>query len=260
MKLDFGNIGNNHINTGSVFFLYGNFKRSFEVFCDFIVEKSKHKFDGAEIYVNWCSVNECEKILRSQCDLFGNNINIFCIRNVEDGHFNKLSDFFKSISSIFILESGDYRKSKIVTEHFTRDKNVHAIPSFKNDATLISLCKLLIPQVTSQAIYRNIVTIINDTDEGLVSLFKKISLLLESGDEKLLQEYITYKSSFLQNMDFIPFARYLMKLAIKEKIFGKKQDFSPINLSKKSMLEKLLHAEINQKIGTPLTKNVLNSP
>ncbi len=259
MKQDFGNIDDSHINAGSTFFLYGNFKRSFEVFCDFVAEKSKYKFDSAEISVNWCSVNECEKIISNQCDLFGNNLNIFCIRNIEDSHFDKLSAFFKSVSSIFILESGDYRKSKTITEHFTRDKNIYAIPSFKNDATLMSLCKLLIPEVASQSIHREIVKIINDTDEGLISLFKKISLLLVSENEKLLQEYITYKSSFLQNMEFIPFARYLMKLSIKEKIFDKKQDvLSPIDLSKKFMLEKLLQAEINQKIGTPLTKNVLS--
>ncbi|MBR1734702.1 MAG: hypothetical protein IJ730_04560 [Alphaproteobacteria bacterium] len=258
MKLDFGNINDTHLKIGSVFFLYGNFKRTFDVFCDFISEKIKYKYYEASLTVNFCSINECEKIINNQCDLFGNNINIFCIKNIEDNHIEKLSHFFTSINCIFILESGDYKKSKSITDNFTRDKNIYAVPSFKNDSTIISLCKLFLPQKNAIPLYQDIVKIINNTDEELISLFKKISLLISSGDEKLLKEYITYKNSFTQNLDFIPFARYLMKLALKEKIFEKKQTFVSNDLSKKSVIEKLLQAEINQKVGTPVTKNILN--
>lgn len=259
MKLDFGNINENNFHVGSVFFLYGNFKRSFDVFCDFLTEKLKTKFDDAELTVNYCSVAECVKIINAQCDLFGNNLNLFCIRGIEDNHLDKLTPLFSSVSSVFVLESGDYRKSKSITDYFIKSRDAYAVASFKNDATLISLCKLFLPIDTSAAIYREIVEIINDTDEGLISLFKKISLLLVSQDEKLLQDYITYKTSFLQNMDFIPFARYLEKLAVKEKLFDKKQEFLQTNLSQKHIIEKLLKAEINQKIGTPLTKSFLES-
>ncbi len=259
MKLDFGNINESNFNVGSVFFLYGNFKRSFDVFCDFLTEKLKTKFYGAELNVNYCSVVECTKIINAQCDLFGNNLNLFCIRNVEDNHLDKLTPLFSSVNSIFVLESGDYRKSKSITDYFTKNRDAYAVASFKNDATLMSLCKLILPIDTSTTICREIVRIINDTDEGLISLFKKISLLLVSQDEKLLQDYITYKTSFLQNMDFIPLARYLAKLALKAKVFDKKQEFVKTDLSQKHVIEKLLKAEINQKIGTPLTKSVLEN-
>lgn len=259
MKLDFGKINENNFNVGSVFFLYGNFKRSFDVFCDFLTEKLKTKFDGTELTVNYCSVAECAKIISAQCDLFENNLNLFCIRGVEDNHLDKLTPLFSSVSSIFVLESGDYRKSKSITDYFIKSRDAYAIASFKNDATLMSLCKLLLPTDTPAAIYREIVKIINDTDEGLISLFKKISLLLISQDEKLLQDYMTYKTSFLQNMDFIPLARYLAKLVVREKVFDKKQEVVHANLSQKHIIEKLLKAEINQKIGTPLTKSFLES-
>ena len=54
-------------------------------------------------------------------------------------------------------------------------------------------------------------------------------------------------------------ARYLAKLAVKAKVFDKKQEFVQTDLSRKHIIERLLKAEINQKIGTPLTKSVLEN-
>lgn len=259
MKIEFGSINESHFKTGSVFFLFGNFKRSFDVFCDFATEKVKNMLPGSDVIVNYVPISECSKIISNQCDLFGTTIHIFCIRNIEDSHLEKLTSLFKeSSNNIFILESGDFRKSKSITDRFSKDSSIYALASFKNDLTIKSLCKLFLPKVPAK-FYGDITKIINETDEGLVSLFKKMSLLFDSGNEKLLQEYVTYKTSFLQNMDFIPLARYLMKSAIKEKILDKKQPFAPINLSEKCIIGRLLRAEINQKIGVPLTKSVLDN-
>ncbi|MDR1561079.1 MAG: hypothetical protein LBS23_01855 [Holosporaceae bacterium] len=258
MKIEFGNINDNHINSGKIFYLYGNYKKTFGVFCDFLREKFRNKFAFSfeNIEVFHVSVAECIKTINSQCDLFGNKISFFCIRNIEDNHMDKLTPLFHSKNNIFILESGDYGKSKKATEHFTKSADVYAVASFRNDITMASLCRLMLPSISSSMCHE-IIKIINDTDEDLSSLFKKISLLFEGQNSEFLKEYTTYKQSFLQDMDFIPLVRYLMKLAIKEKISHKKQTFLQLNLSKKDTLKKLIKAEINQKIGTPLTKNFL---
>lgn len=112
MRLDFGSINEDRFNSGSVFFLYGNFKRSFDVFCDFTAEKLKKKFISAKLCVRCYSTTACIKAADNQYGLFGDSLNLFCVRGVEDNHFDKLSSFFSFANSIFILECGDYKKSK----------------------------------------------------------------------------------------------------------------------------------------------------
>jgi rubrerythrin len=260
MKIDFGNINDNHIKAESIFYLYGNCKRTFGVFCDFILEKLKNKFSISmnDVEIFYVSASECVKIVNSQCDLFGTKISFFCVKNVEDGHADKLLQIFGNKNNVFVLESGDYIKSKSVTENFTKNANIYAVASFKNDITMLSLCKMLLPSVPS-SVHREIVQIMNETDEDFTSLFKKISLLLNEQDSKLLKEYVTYRRSFLQDLDFIPLTRYLLRLSLKEKLGGKKQDFLKLDLSKKDAIETLIKAEIGQKISTPLPKSVIYS-
>ncbi|GHU11330.1 hypothetical protein FACS189449_02560 [Alphaproteobacteria bacterium] len=255
MKLEFKNINDSHIADGRVFYLFGNYKKSFGVFCDFVLEKfmSKYKCSGENIDIFQGSVADSIKSINGQCDLFGSKITFFCIKNVEDSHLDKLSPFLGIERNVFILESGDYGKSKKITDYFQKSR-FFAVASFKNDMTLFSLCKMLIPTVP-QSIATEIIKIINDTDEDLRSLFKKISILVEANDDKLLKEYVTYKSTFFQQFDFIPMVRYLLNTAIKEKIHGRKQE--NIDLSKKGLTQFLLEAEISQKLGKNFEKSYL---
>jgi hypothetical protein len=228
------------------------------MFCDFLVEKFKNKFgrDSENIEIFHVNVSECINIVNSQCDLFGTNVGFFCVRNVEDSHQDKLTPLFGTANNIFVLESGDYMKSKKITEHFTKSNDIYAVASFKNDITLLSLCKMILPTTPTQ-LHREVIKVINDTDEELGSLFRKISLLLEGENKELLKEYTTYKQSFLQDMDFIPFVRYLLRLAIKEKIYEKKQTFLDLNLSKNNSIETLIKAEIIQKFLANFSKNYI---
>jgi hypothetical protein len=259
MKIDFPNINDGHINIPKVFYLYGNCKRTFGIFCDFIIGKFKNKFsissDNTEIFN--VPISECVGAVNSQCDLFGTKINFFCVRNIEDNHEGKLAALFGTANNIFILESGDYLKSKKITENFLKNPNVLSLPSFNNDITFNSLCKMLLPKL-SFAVRGEIVRIINDTDEDLSSLFKKISLLTEDQNEDILKDYTAFKrQTFLHDFDFIPLARYLLKMSIKEKISGKKQTFPNTNLSKKNLVEKLLRAEIKQKTVIAFPKSYI---
>jgi succinate dehydrogenase flavin-adding protein (antitoxin of CptAB toxin-antitoxin module) len=243
------NINDTHINIPKIFFLYGNYKKTFGAFCDFIIEKFRKKFQlsAGDIDIFYMSVAECVGTVNSQCDLFGTKISFFCLRNIEDNHEGKLSPFFGTPNNIFILESGDYMKCKKITENFAKNPNIISIPSFKNDITLNSFCKMLLPKL-SATMYREIIRIINETDEDLSSLFKKISLLTENQGEEILKEYATFKQhSFLYDFDLIPLVRYLSKLSIKEKLGGKKQNFPNTDLLKKNLIEKLITAEIKQK-------------
>ncbi len=256
MKIDFANISDIHIEPGKVFYLYGNYKKTFDVFCDFIIEKFKNKFKCAKVDVFHISFSEYMKIKDEQCDLFETQTSFFCIKNIEDNHIDNFRKLFSHSSDIFVLDSGDYRKSKKVNDFCLKQDGINAIASFKNNSTLLSLCKMLFPAV-SAAVHYEIAKIINNTDEELFSLLRKISILLDEGNLELLKQYTIYKQSFLQDMDFIPLARYLLRLSIQEKIYDKKHEFITLNLLKENAIEDLIKSEIYHKIGIVLEKSHL---
>lgn len=252
MKTEFANIRS--INTSSVFYLYGNYKRTFFLFCNFVIDKIKAANPAASVNVHYCNVTECSKIMSSQCDLFGETINIFCIRGIEDSHLDKLVPMFEFEESVFVLESGDYAKSKKITAEFTKSSRVSAVASFKNDVTLMSLCRLILPKTPPQ-VHKEIIDVINRTDENLNSLFTKISLLLEDNSELSFSEYETSQRSFINDLEFIPFLRYALKASIKAKLTG--NNFSELNLSKEDIIESLLNAELKYKYLQNLPKSYL---
>lgn len=265
MKFDFSSINQSHIRVGSAFLLFGNFKHSFEVFCAFVHRSVLSQFGrDNQINIHCCSMNDCYQFLKNRCDLFGNCIEIFCVRNVEDARLEKLQQVLLSENCIFIFEAGEFQKSKNVTDYFSKNRGMYAIFSFKNDITLISLCKLLLPESIPTEIHHEIVNLLKNTDEPLVSFFEKINLLLSNAgvdikkNKDILREYITYKASFLQNLEFIPLARYFQKLAIKEKFLDKKRTSTDIpGLSQRMAIEKKLKLEIIQKTKMQLPKSVL---
>ncbi|MDR2681851.1 MAG: hypothetical protein LBB29_02290 [Holosporaceae bacterium] len=255
MKLEFKNINDSHITAKSVFYLYGNYKKTLGVFCDFILEKfmACYQCPAENIDVFSGSVTECLKSMSEQCDLFNNRVVCFCMRGVEDSHLEKISPLLEREGNIFILESGDYAKSKKITDYFQKSK-FPAVASFKSDITLYSLCRMLIPAAPS-SVTAEIVKIINNSDEDLRSLFKKISILVDAHDYDLLQEYVTYKSTFFQQLDFIPMVRYMLNMAIKEKIYERKQE--GMSFSRNNIVQSLLKSEISQKFGKNLGKSYL---
>lgn len=261
MKIDFSNFNSDFVRDGAVFFLFGNFKRSFEVFCEFVISKIRAKFETSGLNIHYCALQDASKILQNRCDLFGNDFDVFCIRGIEDQHLSKLTSLFSEHNCIFILEAGDFRKSKEATDFFRENKNTFAIASFLNDIGLMSLCKMLLPRGTSTAVCRKVAELMSNTDESLISFFKKINLLIESTESNdinnVLQKYTTYKMSFIQKMDFIPLLKYLQKLAVKEKICLKKAQFYDMNLSRNGVLEEFIKYEINYKLGIQLPKSLL---
>jgi hypothetical protein len=253
MKTDFRYIQDKHVDAGSIFYLYGNYKKTFVAFCDFVCEKLYRK--GLKVALHFCSVDECLGIANEQCELFEPRINCFCIRNVEDRHLKKISTLFSESSNVFVLESGDYAKSKEITAHFLAHNKVLALPSFRNDITLRSLCQMLLPGV-SPSVSGEIVKIIGETDEEPSSFFKKISLLLEV-DADGLKKYRIHGRSFMEELDFIPLIRYFLQSILKEKIFERKQMEPRVNIPHEKAIRLLLTAEIKRKLGLEVGKSYL---
>ncbi|MDR1362177.1 MAG: hypothetical protein LBJ16_03105 [Holosporaceae bacterium] len=254
MKRDFKNINDSVINGGSVFYLYGNFKKSWGVFCDFLREKIIRKYGAENVTIFCATVGDALKILRGQCSLFRDSINVFCLRNIEDSHEEKLRPFLGLEENIFLLESGDYGKSRKVTDYFVKS-NFHAVASFKNDQTLHSLCRMLLPTIPL-SMESELVKIMGNTDEDLRSVGMKISLLMEDGDLDLLKEYTAHAATFLQQLDFIPLIRYLQNLAIKEQLCDSRKAGAGLKFPE-NILQLLLTAELRQKYGSDLPKSYL---
>lgn len=251
MKLEFKNVPYN-IKEGQMFFLYGNYKKSFDLFCDFVVSKLKEK--RSNVQVKHCTVAEYEKNQSfSQCDLFESKLTCYCIKGVEDKYLEKIQNFSRE-NSVFILESGDFFKSKKVTDALVKSPDILALASFNNNMTFLSLCNMILPGLPS-VIYNEIIKIINGTDESLVSLFKKLSLLLDEGNFEDLKSYIKNKQSFLDDFDEISLIRFALQAAIKENVFGKDQTYTGLKLKQK--IHFLMDAEIKQKSEYPLNKNYL---
>ncbi|MDR2766360.1 MAG: hypothetical protein LBB63_02765 [Holosporaceae bacterium] len=252
MKIDFRSLEDRHIDVGR-FYLYGNNRKTFDVFCDFIWGKMLRKSPGA--VRRFCSFGECLELADGQCDLFGSGVDCFFVRNVEDSHLDKLPSLLARKNCVFVMQSGDYAKSKKITDHVLNSADIFAVASFKNDITLHSLCKMLLPNA-SHGIREQLVRIINETDEELVSLFAKVSLLLDGGGANL-QEYVTDKRSFLAQMDFIPLVRYLQQYLLREKISGRRGQLK-ITSSPEKATSLLLEAEIKQKLGVKIPKNYIH--
>ncbi len=250
MKAEFKDIS--QAKVGNAFFLYGNYKKSFELFCEHIYEISLNQ--GLKIKTITCTFAEYLKMQTgSQCDLFDTVVNCFCIRNIEDKHLDHLLNLNRE-NSIFILECGNYFKSKKVSAELQKNKDFISIASFNNDMTFHSLCKMMLPK-HSATTHCEIVKIIQETDESLTSLFKKISLLLDGDGINTLRNYSTYKKSFINDLDFIPLARYALQAAIKSNIFHQDQSYTKLKLENK--IHFLLDAERKQKLSYALNKNYI---
>jgi hypothetical protein len=255
MKADFKNINEKHIVPGSVFYLYGNYKKTFDVFCDFMCGKFQEK--SLNVSMHFCSINDCADIISNGYDLFEEKFYCLCIRNVEDKHIEKLSPFLNVSNNIFILESGDYVKSKKITDYFLKSDGVFSIASFKNDITLHSLCRMFFENF-SPTTYDKIVKIINETDEELLSIFRKLSILVEKNTLDL-EKYITYKKLFVSELELISLIRYLSQSYIKEKILNKNQSDETAKSQNENLISLLLDAEMKQKTGQEITKSYIGS-
>ncbi|MDR2724111.1 MAG: hypothetical protein LBB25_02820 [Holosporaceae bacterium] len=255
MKIDFKSITADNIKDGSIFYLYGNYKKTFEVFCSFMQDKFREKGTNVDIYL--CSISECLKKINKQCDLFSGAISCFCIRNIEDDHLEKVHDFLNCRNCIFILESGNYSRSKKITDFFWKSR-VFAIASFHNELTIKSLIKMHFPHISSKDC-DELTRIIYNTDEELYSVFKKLSLLWNDHGFEYLKDYSTYRQTFLSGLDQIPLIRLLLQATIKERI-TKSTDFSPISIQSKDAIYHLLNAELIQKSGFNIGRGYIYGP
>lgn len=240
MKRDFASIGP-LIDSNSVYFLYGNFKRAFFVFCDFLIYKLR------DVEPVFCSVSEFFISKNNQCSLFEEKRKCFCIRGVEDKDLKKLEPFLDEGRDIFVLESGDFFKSKVTLDFFTKSPKFVAVASFKNDLTLVSLCRMLFPNC-DRSLINQVMKLINNTDEELLSFFTKMSLLLEDSPQEL-QDYVVFKSEFLDELEPIPFLRCMASMLLKYKLYNKNYGNIKIDFDKPGLMKKIIQAEIKYKTG-----------
>ncbi|MDR0555701.1 MAG: hypothetical protein LBG20_01655 [Holosporaceae bacterium] len=258
MKTDFKTIKDEHLKAGSVFYLYGNNKETFEVFCDFALEGLRKKYSAVRTY--YCSVVECQKIIGGgQCDLFDTHLDCFCIKNLEDDHLEKVRHFFGEENSVFLLESGNYLRSKKITEHMWNSE-VMAIASFNNDLTLHSLTRMFFPQL-SQSIINEIVKLIANTDEDLCSLFRKLSIFLDDCqcNQVDLNDYVAHRQSFLEGLDLIPLIRFLLQNIIRKQISPSLGGPKITHSTARNTICRLLEAETMQKYGQEIGRGYIYS-
>lgn len=247
MKNDFKYL--KEIRTGCPLFLYGNFPRFFGAFCDFV-------FDNiGNIEKHFCSVTDALKIINEQYDLFEQRKICFCIRNVEDSHLEKLRPVLYNPNYLFVMSSGHYAKAKKVTQYFVINSDSIALPAFKNDAALNSFCRMMIPGLSTQ-LYAQLVDLIDKTDEDLSSFFKKLQLLLDS-DKQLLNEYVTYKTSYLDSTTPIGLIRYLLQSVIGTKYLEK--EASTMKKIPSTAINDLIQCEIRIKFGENLPRSLIES-
>lgn len=247
MKNDFKYLKEIHI--GCPLFLYGNLQRTFGAFCNFVFDKV------GNIERHFCSVAEALKIANGQCELLGERKICFCIQGVEDNHLEKLQPILYDPNYLFVMSSGHYAKAKKVTQYFVNDAKSIALPSFKNDAALNSFCRMIIPGLSAQ-LYTQLVGLINKTDEDLASFFKKLQLLLDK-DNQLLNEYVTYRSSYLDNISSIGLIRYFLQIAIREKYSEK--DLDTLKKVSDTTINDLILCEIKIKLGENIPKSLIES-
>ena len=244
MKSDFKNL--KEIIPGHPIFLYGNLKQTFSAFCDFVFDKLQ------TVERHFCTVAEVTKIVNAQNDLFNTNTICLCIQNVEDNHLAKIEGMLYDPRYLFIMNSGDYMKSKKVTEYFTNDPKSIALPSFKNNLTLNSFCKMMLPNIDAQ-LYPAIIELINNTDEDFHSLFRKLQLLLEDNGN-LLKEYITYKQSYFSDLSSISLIRYFLQNLIRTKFSAKSDE-----TSNTEDITNLIQCETRVKFGEELPRSFIES-
>lgn len=240
MKREFASVGP-LIDSNSVYFLYGNFKRAFLVFCDFLIYKLQ------DVEPVFCSVSDFLISKSTQCSLFEERRKCFCIKDVEDKDLKKLEPFLDEGRDIFVLEAGDFFKSKVISDFFTKSPKFVALASFKNDMTLASLCKMLLPNC-DRALLAEVMKLINNTDEELLSFFTKMSLLLEDSPDEL-QNYVIFKSEFLDELEPIPFLRCMASMLLKYKLYNKNYGNVKIDFDKPGLMRKIIQTEIKYKSG-----------
>lgn len=247
MKNDFKYL--KEIHTGCPLFLYGNLQRTFGAFCNFVFDKV------GDTERHFCNVTEALKIANGQCELLEERKVCFCIQGVEDSHLEKLQPILYDPNYLFVMNSGHYAKAKKVTQYFVNDPKSIALPSFKNDAALNSFCRMMIPGLSAQ-LYTQLVELINKTDEDLSSFFKKLQLFLDK-DGQLLNEYVTYRSSYLDNISTIGLIRYFLQMAIRTKYPEKDSDLD--ERVPNTAINDLILCEMKIKFGENIPKSLIES-
>jgi hypothetical protein len=247
--MEFKNINAAGISRGSVFYLYGNNKKTFNVFCNFVVEELRKKF--SEVRVTFCSIAECVNILDGQCDLFDTGLSCFCIKNIEDNHQKKVEMLLNEKNSVFMLESGSYLKSKKITDHMAKSRAL-AVASFNNEPTLNSLVQMFFPD-TPQTTRNEITKILANVDEELFSFFSKLSLLSPDVNLDDVQNCSSCRQSFLRDLAVVPLIRFLLQSVIKVKIM-KQSGFNWQKSVNDGAIHHLLKAELLQKSGMEVSR------
>lgn len=245
MKVDFKAVLKSVIEPGIHFFLYGNNKRTFHVFCDYVVCRLKNVYQNLD--VRFCKPGEDPMV--QEDDLFDRRITCVCIRDIEDRHQKYLQPLLDNTNVVLILEAGNFTQSKTITEYFAQSRLHYAVASFKNELTFRSLCSLLFPEMNLDQ-QRAIASFMESTDEELFSLSRKISLL----DRELLNNYLAYKVKSIENVEMIPLIRYFLKIALQMHING--SDSSSKKLPK-DMLSFLLETEAKIKSGIDLPRSFI---
>lgn len=244
MKAEFRNIRS--VVPGQCFLLYGNYKKSFGVFCEFIGEKLIASADAKKVEVKFCSVSDCKNVISTSGDLFEEKILCICIREIEDKHLELLENFLGDPKYVFVLECGDFMNAKKITEYFQKHRNFLAIASFKNTLTFSSICRMIFPTLPA-SVQNEITELISNTDEDLSSIVRKIRLLPTAED---LQNFFTYQKSFLADFNSIQVIRFFLQKFLREKFI--KKEAAP-----KNAISYLLDAELKVKCGLEIPKSYI---
>lgn len=174
MRVDFSRINKNTIINNKAVFFYGNYQDGAMIFWEIILKIIKKG------NVNSFCVLASEFVKSDpsgeQIDLFS-AMNAYYIKNAEDAHLKFIQNFIeKNHNAFFVIQAGDFRKSKKITDYFTKHEKYASVASFNNPIGIESIIKFITNKVSAK-FFPKIFGAINGGTESLFSLMQKIEIL-----------------------------------------------------------------------------------
>lgn len=271
MKIEINKFNFELIEKYRYVFFYGNYSNFIEQFHHFFLENYRSELGEWNSTKNnknsyrkkTMAANEFLKYNSQQEDLFSDCINVNVINNVNDTNFSDIfSKAYLDSSSIYFFVAGDYRQTKQVTTEALANKNIIALPVFKNKATISAILRKTILNLSKyECDYLS--GICERSNENIFYLIEKIALLKAISNSSLDIETFTSETElFFLHMEPIPFARFLAASYLIDTNLNKFKSYLGLREEHKinNILEKMLNVEINVKLSKDIKTDDLLNP
>lgn len=220
MKIEFKDLNFDKIFQKSAIFLYGNYNEVGSVFFDAIVQQYKSvickDFENQQIDVVRQNASLFFKnIQNAQESLFKPQRTFYYIHSLEDTHIDHLNAIINQNDTSFYLffESGEYIKSKKITQWILQNPKIVSVPTFNSAQTLQSIAQFFVPGL-DPITYKAIAQYLQYSTQGPYSDILKLQLCNKNEISNFAKTYL-HPKSFLQDLESIALSRYLSSQIIK---------------------------------------------